>query len=184
MLKRVLTIFLSITLMLMGSYKRQIKPTDEYLNRRIQVFTKSGQSYTLVTYKITETSIIGKDREDRQHQSLIENIDKVYAISMLGSVEDIKLPPDEYLNKKIEIFTKSGQSYTLVTFKITETSIIGKDKEDKQHKVLIENVDKIYTISKRSSGEYIRWGVFLGIPIYVVIYGIIDFFSTDRLFGS
>ena len=82
---------MSFTLMLMGCYKRyqlpRIEPTDEYVSRQIEVFTKSGQSYTLSTYKITETKIIGRDKEDKQHQFLIENIDRVIVINRHTSGE-------------------------------------------------------------------------------------------------
>ena len=93
--KRVLTIFLSFNLMLMGCYKRyqlpRIEPTDAYVSRQIEVFTKSGQSYTLITYKITETKIIGKDKEDKQHQILIKNIDRVTVVSKFSRSERLFL---------------------------------------------------------------------------------------------
>jgi hypothetical protein len=75
---------LIVTLILAGCTSRyqlpRIKPTDGYVNRQIEVRTKQGQKYRLISYQITSTKIIGKDKAGNQHEELIENVQSITVI--------------------------------------------------------------------------------------------------------
>jgi hypothetical protein len=73
-----------VTLILAGCASRyqlpRVKPTDGYVNRQIEVRTKQGQKYRLISYQITSTKIIGKDKAGNQHEDLIENVQSITVI--------------------------------------------------------------------------------------------------------
>jgi hypothetical protein len=77
-------LFLIVPSMLAGCASRyqlpRIKPTDGYVNRQIEVRTKQGQKYRLISYQITSTKIIGKDKAGNQHEDLIENVQSITVI--------------------------------------------------------------------------------------------------------
>jgi hypothetical protein len=87
MLKKLLSIFLSAALLVMplGCYKRSQLPnfetTADEVKREVEVHTKQGQAYRLIVYKITETKIIGKDKEGERHEDLLANIESITVIS-------------------------------------------------------------------------------------------------------
>lgn len=77
-------LFLIVTLILAGCASRyqlpRIKPTDGYVNRQIEVRTKQDQKCRLISYQITSTKIIGKDKAGNQHEELIENVESITVI--------------------------------------------------------------------------------------------------------
>lgn len=89
--KLLLYLFLIITLILAGCASRyqlpRIKPTEGFVNRQIEVRTKQGQKYRLVSYQITSTKIIGKDKEGNQREELIENVQSITVIYKQNVVE-------------------------------------------------------------------------------------------------
>jgi hypothetical protein len=84
-------LFLIFALILAGCASRyqlpRIKPTDGYVKRQIEVRTKQGQKYRLISYQITNTKIIGKDKEGNQHEELIENVQSITVIYKQNVVE-------------------------------------------------------------------------------------------------
>jgi hypothetical protein len=77
-------LFLIVTLIIAGCASRyqlpRIRPTDGYVNRQIEVRTKQGQKHRLVSYQITSTKIVGKDKEGNRYEELIENVQSIIVI--------------------------------------------------------------------------------------------------------
>jgi hypothetical protein len=91
MLKKVLLLALFNFLVLDGCASRyqltRIEPTDDYVNRKIEVRTQKGQKHILISYKITETKIIGKDIDGKQYEELVENIKSITVLRKQGIEE-------------------------------------------------------------------------------------------------
>lgn len=95
MLKKLFSLFLSATLLLMqlgcSSYKRyqlpRFKTTPDEVKREVEVRTKQGQTYRLISYKITEAKIIGKDKDGQHHEDLLVDIESITVISKYSDGE-------------------------------------------------------------------------------------------------
>jgi hypothetical protein len=76
--------FLMVSLILAGCASRyqlpRVKPTDGYVNRQIEVRTNQGQKYRLISYRITSTKIVGKDKQGIQYEESIENVRSITVI--------------------------------------------------------------------------------------------------------
>ncbi len=95
MIRQIFVLFLSLSLLLnhLGCYTSlelsRTKLTEGQVKEKIEVFTKQGKSYVLVKYEITNNKIIGYDRDGKQYEDLLEDVESITIISRLNKKRTI-----------------------------------------------------------------------------------------------
>jgi hypothetical protein len=62
-----------------------LTPTDEQINRLIEVQTKDGKTFVLVHYTITAEKIIGQAENGKPYEEALQNIKRITVIRKLST---------------------------------------------------------------------------------------------------
>lgn len=96
-IKKISLLMLIVCLILQcyGCYSRytlpRLEPTEDVIEKTIEIQSRHGGKISLVRYQITDEKIIGIDKNGRRYEEKLENIKSATVISKIGKKQRIVL---------------------------------------------------------------------------------------------